>query len=70
MCVSPRVCSVGVYSEPQGNASKSKSRVQIFMHRGRGVLISISLPYYNGSALTVFFYKSPPNSIYTRAGEA
>jgi hypothetical protein len=24
------------------------------------VLISISLPYYNGSALTVFFYKSPP----------
>jgi hypothetical protein len=38
------------------------------MHRGRGVLISISLPYYNGSALTVFFYKKPsPNSIDTIA---
>ena len=37
-----------------------------------GVFISISLPYYNGSALTVFFYKSflSPNSIYTRVGEA
>ena len=72
MCVSPRVCSVGVYSEPQGNASKSKSRVQIFMHRGRG---GCSYQYHSPIIMDLpsqFFSekRNTPNSIYTRAGEA